>query len=84
MVVREIPLDEETYERLAELARNHGGSLGEVVADLVRTRESIEDFVQQCEDANREALLSQVERAEQDFQAGRFVTWDEVKRRNGL
>lgn len=43
-----------------------------------------EAFVEECEEAYRDSLLAQKERAERGFREGRFITWDEVNRRNDL
>ncbi len=54
------------------------------LADLVHAHESIETFVEQCEEAHRAALLAQVVRSERAFREGRVTTWDEVRRRHRL
>ncbi|MGA2740255.1 MAG: hypothetical protein ABSG65_22795 [Bryobacteraceae bacterium] len=46
--------------------------------------DGVEAFMESCEEAQRDSLLAQKERAERGFCDGRFTTWDEVKRRNGL
>ena len=84
MVTRRIDLDDETDRILTELAQEYEGNLGDALADLLRARESLEAFASESEDAYRDLLLSQVQRAERGFREGRFTTWEEVKRRNRL
>jgi hypothetical protein len=50
----------------------------------IEEHKSVETFVEHCEDAQRDTLNEQVDRAETSFREGRFTRWDEVKRRNGL
>ena len=61
-----------------------GGDLGEALADLLQAHQSIEAFVEECEEAHQDSLLAQKERGERGFREGRLTTWDEVKRRNDL
>jgi hypothetical protein len=84
MVRRQIDFDEETDRILSELALDFEGDVGRALADLVHAHESIETFVEQCEEAHRAALLAQRERSERAFREGRVTTWDEVRRRNRL
>ena len=84
MVRRQIDFDEETDRMLAELARDYEGDLGRTLSELVHAHESLETFVEESEEVHRASLLAQVERAERGFRAGRFTTWEEVKRRNRL
>lgn len=81
MVQRQIDLDEGTDRKLGELARDCDGDLGQAVACLVNARESLECFTDEVEEVHRASLLAQLERSERDYREGRFVTWDEVKRR---
>jgi hypothetical protein len=84
MVRREIDLDEETDRILAALAADHEGNIGAAVSDLIRSQESIEVFLDECEESLRDSLIAQVGRAQQGFRESRSTTWDEVKRRNNL
>ena len=84
MIRRQIEFDDETDRILSELARDHEGDLGKALAELVHAHESLEAFVERCEEAHREPLRAQLERAERGFREGRFTTWDDLKRRNGL
>jgi hypothetical protein len=84
MIRRQIEFDEETDRILAELARDHEGDLGRALAELVHTHQSLEAFLEKCEEGHRESLRAQVERSEKDFREKRFTTWGEVKRRNRL
>jgi hypothetical protein len=58
--------------------------LGKALADLLRAYQGVEAFVDGCEEAHRDSLIGQKERAERAFREGRFTTWDEVKSRNDL
>jgi hypothetical protein len=60
------------------------GDLGQTVAGLVHAHESLECFADEVEEVRRASLLAQLERSERDYREGRFVTWDEAKRRLGL
>lgn len=81
---RHIDFDEETDRSLADLAQDYGGDLNQALSDLLRSRESVESFLDQCEAAHRDSLQTQVRQSERDFEAGRGIPWSEVKRRNGL
>jgi hypothetical protein len=84
MVRRQIELDEDSDRILSGLAQDDHGDVGAAIADLLQAHQSVEAFVEECEDANRNSLLVQKERAERGFREGRFTTWDEVKRHNDL
>jgi hypothetical protein len=84
MVRRQIDLDEESDRILSRLAADYQGDLGKTVADLLRAHESVESFVEDCEETQRDSLLAQKERAERGFREGRFTAWDEVKRHHDL
>jgi hypothetical protein len=57
---------------------------GEALADVLHAHKSLEDFVHECEDLNRDSLLTQRKRSERGFREGRFTTWDEIKHRHDL
>ena len=84
MVHRQIELDEESDRILTELAGDYDGDLGQALGDLLQSREGLEGFAAEFEEAQGQSLASQKERSERGFRAGRFVTWAEVKRQNGL
>jgi len=84
MIKRQIDLDEESDRILSGLAQDYHGDLGGALADLLQAHQTVEAFVEECEEAHRDLLLTQKERSERDFREGRFTTWDEVKRRNHL
>ena len=84
MVHREIEIDEETDRILTQLAQEYEGDLGTALADVLRASESVEAFLDDQEALHRDSLLAQVERSERGFREGRFTTWEEVRRRNGL
>lgn len=84
MVRREIDFDEETDRYLTDLARDFDGDLGKTLAHLLQSRESLESFLDQCEESHRASLLAQKEQSERAFAEGRVTSWDEVKRTNQL
>ena len=84
MASRQLEFDEETDRMLSEIAQAYDGDVNRALTDLIRAHESVETFVEQCEEAQRDHLNQQVERGERGFREGRFATWDEVKRRNRL
>lgn len=84
MVLRQLEIDEDTDRLLTELAREYQGDLGEALGDLLHAREGIEDLAERSEMAQQSPLRVLRERSEADFRAGRTVSWDEVKARNGL
>ena len=81
---REIDFDEETDQTLELLAQDYQGDLGKALAELLHAHQHIEGLAEESERAHRDVLLVQMEHSEHDFQQGRTVTWDEIKRRNGL
>jgi hypothetical protein len=84
MIRREIDLDEETDRIQAAMAADHERNIGAALSDLVHSQESIEAFLDECEESFRDSLVAQVGRAEQGFRESRSTTWDEVKRQNKL
>jgi len=84
MVHREIEIDEDADRILTQLATDYAGDPGKALSALLRVSESIESFLDDNEELHRDSLLAQVERSERGFREGRFTTWEEVKRRNGL
>jgi len=83
-MVRQIEIDEDTNRLLTELATEYEGDLGLALADLVHAREGLDEFAQQSEEAQGDAVCSLRDRAEADFRESRTVSWDEVKARNSL
>ncbi|HEX3685516.1 MAG TPA: hypothetical protein VHU83_23485 [Bryobacteraceae bacterium] len=84
MARREVNFDDETDQMLARIAENYEGDLSKALSELIHAHDSLETFVERCEVAHGASLREQGERAEGDFRDGRVVTWDEVKRHNGL
>jgi hypothetical protein len=84
MVRRQIELDDETDRQLEELAQEYEGNLGQALAGLLRTRESVESLLDEHEERHRDVLLTQRDRSEGGFQPGRATPWAEIKRRNSL
>jgi len=84
MVRREIEIDEDTNRLLTELASEYKGDLSLALADLVHTRQGLEEFAEQSEDAHENTLRDLRDRSEADFREGRTVIWEDLKSRNGL
>jgi hypothetical protein len=84
MVHREIELDEESDQILTDLAEDHAGDVSAALSDLLHSRKAVEEFVEECEQAQRESLLAQKERSEREFASGRSIAWEEIRRRNRL
>ncbi len=79
MAHRNIELDERSDQILAELAESFEGDIS-----VLHAHRSIEEWVDVCEEPQRESLLSQKRRSEQDFRDGRAVSWEKIKQQNGL
>lgn len=73
LVRREIDLDEETDRILEALAANYQGNIRAAVSDLVHSQESIEVFLDECEEPSRDSLIAQTGRAKQGFSESRFT-----------
>jgi hypothetical protein len=84
MITRQIELDEESDRILAALAEDYEGNLGQAITDLLHSREGVEAMLDECETASFQSLKSQQERAEHGFREGRFTTWEQVSKDNGL
>jgi hypothetical protein len=83
MVRRQIELDEESDRLLNQLAQEYEGDAGRALGELLHSRESIEELVDACEEAHRDTLVVQRERAERGASES-FTTWEEIKRRHNL
>jgi hypothetical protein len=84
MVRREIEIDEETDRLLTELAFEYEGDLSLALADLVHTREGLEEIADRSEAEHESELRVMRDRSEADFREGRTVSWEDVKARSGL
>jgi len=84
MATRKIELDEEASENLDAIARAYGGDDSLAISDLLRAHETIESFLDELEANPSEELATQKERAERGFREGRFISWQDIKRENGL
>ena len=84
MVRRAIEIDEETDRLLTELASEYKGDLGLALADLVHSREGLEEFAERSEAAQEHSLRALRDRSEADFREGRIMSWEDVKTRNAL
>lgn len=80
----ELLLDDETDELLNSLAEAHNCDKAEVVREIIRAHTLTEAELEEIEEANAEEFARQVKRSEENFKAGRFKTWEEVKRKAGL
>ena len=52
--------------------------------EFIRAHQPTEDEQDEAERIHHDSLVMQSERSEREFREGRFTTWEEVKRRNGL
>jgi len=59
-------------------------SLASAFRALIDPHQATEAELDQLEALHFEDLKQQKERSEQGFWKGKFVTWEDVKRRNGL
>jgi hypothetical protein len=84
MISRHIEIDEQADVILTGLADEYEGDRGQALAGLLRAWEGMEDFAQQCEQLQQEALLSQRQKSERSFQEQKGIPWQQVKSDNGL
>jgi len=84
MVRIEIEIDEDTDRLLTELASDYKGDVGLALADLVQTRQSLEQLADRSEAAHEPALRALRDRSEDDFRHGRTVNWEDLRSRTGL
>lgn len=84
MISLQIEIDEQSDLFLAGLAHAFGGDRGKAVMELIRARQPSEDDLDEAERIHHDSLVMQLERSDRGFREGRFTTWEEVKRRNGL
>lgn len=80
----QIVLDEPTDAILSSLAESHHGNRSAAVTEVLQMHEALETLLDGLEDRHEDELRRQKERSEKGFQAGRFTTWEEVKRKAGL
>lgn len=84
MAIRKIELDEDANQILDSMANAYGGDASLAISELLRAHETIETFLDELESSQSQELLVQKERAELGFREGRFRSWQDVKRQNGL
>ena len=84
MISLQIEIDEETDRILTDLAAGYGGDRSQALIDLIHSRQPSEDELEEIERIHHDSLVMQLERSERGYREGRFTTWEEVKRRNGL
>ena len=77
-------MDARADQILSSVAEAYGGDADRAVSDLLLAHESIETFFDDLELEHGVELARQKEKSERGFREGRFTTWEEVKRRNGL
>jgi predicted transcriptional regulator len=80
----ELLLDDKTDEFLSSLAEAFNGDKSEALREFVRAHSVTEALLDEIEESNAEEFARQLRRSEEDFKAGRFKTWEEVKRKAGL
>jgi hypothetical protein len=79
MVRLPIEIDEDTNRRLTELAAEYEGDLSLALADLVHSRDVLEQFAQQSETIHENALSTLRDQAEAGFRENRTVPWNNAK-----
>jgi hypothetical protein len=84
MAALKIELDEDSTKILDSLATAYGGDASLAISELLHTHETIESFLDELETGQSVELAAQKECAESGFREGRFTSWEEVKRQNGL
>jgi len=57
MIKRQIDLDEESDRILSGLAQDYHGDLGGALADLLQAHQTVEAFVEECEEAHPKGAL---------------------------
>ena len=62
----------------------HLFSLASTIRVLIDSHRITDAELDRLEALHFEELKQQKNRSEQEFRKGKFVTWEEVKRRNGL
>ena len=77
-------IDDETDELLNSFAETHNCDKAEVLREIIRANSLTEADLEESEEVNAEEFARQLKRSEEDFKAGRFKTWEEVKRKAGL
>jgi len=84
MALRQVQLSSEADLILDSVAVSFGGDAGLALSELLIAHESIESFLDETEGANAEELMRQRDRSTREFRDGHTVSWEQVKRNNGL
>jgi hypothetical protein len=84
MAARIINLNPEADRILASVSDSYNGDASAALSDLLIAHESIEGFLDEIESANAMELIRQRDNAERDFARGRSISWEQIKRENGL
>jgi len=84
MAIRKIQLTPEADTILDSMAEPYGGDTDRALSELLIAHESVESFLDEFEAGNEAELLRQRDASERDFAEGHIVSWDRVKRKNGL
>lgn len=84
MALRQVQLSSEAEPILDSVAASFGGDAGLALSELLIAHESIETFLDEMEGAHAEELVRQRDRSAREFREGHAVSWDQIKRINGL
>jgi hypothetical protein len=84
MAVRQFQLTPEAEPILDLVAASFGGDASLALSELLIAHESIESFLDEMESSNSAELIRQRESSAHEFQGGLAVSWEDVKRKNGL
>jgi hypothetical protein len=84
MAVRQVELSPEAEPILDSVAASFGGDPGLALSELLIAHESIESFLDEMEAVNADELMRQRDRSAREFREGLAVSWNQVKRDNGL
>jgi hypothetical protein len=84
MATRQAQLSPEAELILDSVAASFGGDAGLALSELFIAHESIESLLDEMEAANAEELMRQRDRPTREFQEGLTVSWEHIKRNNGL
>jgi hypothetical protein len=84
MAVHQVQLSPEAEPILDSVAASFGGDAGLALSELLIAHESIESFLDEIEGSKTGDLMHQRDRSTREFREGRTVSWEQLKRNNGL
>ena len=84
MAIRQVELTPEADPILDSMAESYGGDPNLALSQLLVAHECIESFLDEFESENSAELIRQRDQSVREFAEGRSMSWDQVKRRNGL